>query len=46
MIKNIAANIINGLKIKFAGKYLAVLLIDTSPYKKGFFIDANPDLFF
>ena len=27
-----------------AGKYLAVLLIDTSPYKNGFLISENPEI--
>ena len=44
--KKIALKIINGLKIKIAGKYLAVLLIDTSPYKYGFFTFPKPDLLF
>ena len=36
---------IKGLKIKTAGKYLAVLLIEISPYKYGFLIWEKPDLF-
>ena len=40
-----ALRIINGLKTRVAGKYLADLLIEISPYKYGFLIWAKPDLF-
>ena len=40
--KKNALIIINGLKINVAGKYLAVLLIDASPYIYGFLISPNP----
>ena len=40
--KKIAPKTIKGLNINVAGKYLAVLLIDTSPYKYGFLTFPKP----
>ena len=41
--KKTALSISNGLKTKFTGKYLAVLLMETSPYKYGLLTLVNPE---